>query len=411
MLKFFLQPNYGALLLGWFLLWAGPGSLCYGQQKGESDDRPFYDYGLAYTGELWANVSGGLNTGMRYMDNVDLTLAIDLDRLTGIAHSRLFFYGLGNHGGSISELAGDVQGVSNIEADGAWKLYEAWFQKGFPALNASIRVGRYDVNSEFDLNRTGLLFINSSHGIGAAFGNSGVLGPSVFPYTSLGARIRYMPADGLAIQAAVADAVPSVPAHIPQPNPFPGDPDGVLVAAEVNYAPASYRKQTAMNNNLESPYRMVMGGWLYTKPRSGWTADAQREYGAYATLERVLYRHAGQPRQVSAFVRIGVAQGKVNPFSTYAGAGVVGSGLIGGREEDQAGIAVAVPWSSEGYRQFLTDLGYRPAGYEMNLELSYLLALSSLLQLQLDTQYILNPGTAGDVDNAWVAGLRFMLSI
>ena len=62
------------------------------------------------------------------------------DRLTGSwsgnrpeleERGRVFFYGLGNHGGRPSENVGDLQIVSNIEAPDTWKLYEAWFEQEF----------------------------------------------------------------------------------------------------------------------------------------------------------------------------------------------------------------------------------------------------------------------------------------
>ena len=101
-----------------------------------------------------------------------------------------FAYGLANHGGSISELTGDIQSVSNIEAENSWRLYEVWANVPIKTLNGSLLVGLYDLNSEFDVINTGGLFLNSSHGIGPDFSSSGVTGPSIFPYTSLAVRFK-----------------------------------------------------------------------------------------------------------------------------------------------------------------------------------------------------------------------------
>src|SRR3546814_3364842 len=46
------------------------------------------------------------------------------------------------------------------------------------------------------------LFIGSPHGIGTDFAQSGQNGPSIFPSTSLAARVQWAPAEGWAARAA-----------------------------------------------------------------------------------------------------------------------------------------------------------------------------------------------------------------
>src|SRR3546814_14121631 len=76
------------------------------------------------------NVAGGHRRGARYLDNLDLVFEADLDRLAGWTGAQLHVYGLYNNGRSISELAGDTQAVSNIEAGvRALRLYEAWIDQ------------------------------------------------------------------------------------------------------------------------------------------------------------------------------------------------------------------------------------------------------------------------------------------
>ena len=70
------------------------------------------------------------------------------------------------------------------------KLYEAWFEQTLFDDRLSFKAGLYDLNTEFDVVETAGLFINSSHGIGPDFSQSGVNGPSIFPTTSLGIRVK-----------------------------------------------------------------------------------------------------------------------------------------------------------------------------------------------------------------------------
>eukprot|EP01035_Chromulina_nebulosa_P035678 gene35678-47970_t len=144
---------------------------------------------LVYTADLRGNVRGGIATGTRYLDNVDLQLSVDADRLIGWKGARLFVYGLYNNGTPFStELVGDVQSVSNVETDvRALRLFEAWIEQDI-GQRGSLKFGLYNLNAEFDTTRSGGLFLLSSHGIGPDFSQSGRNGPSIFPVTSLALR-------------------------------------------------------------------------------------------------------------------------------------------------------------------------------------------------------------------------------
>ena len=60
-------------------------------------------------------VAGGLERGSVFLDNIDVVLTIDAAELLGWSGATLMISGLGNRGGSPTELVGDVQGVSNID--------------------------------------------------------------------------------------------------------------------------------------------------------------------------------------------------------------------------------------------------------------------------------------------------------
>ena len=80
-----------------------------------------------------------------------------------------------------------------IAADRGWTLFELNAEQSMLDHRVSLLVGLYDLNSEFDANGTAGFFINSSFGIGAELGASGLNGPSIFPVTSLGTRLRWCP--------------------------------------------------------------------------------------------------------------------------------------------------------------------------------------------------------------------------
>lgn len=51
---------------------------------------------IIYSGEVWNVAAGGIETGTRYLHNIDLTLGVDLDR-HGIPGGSLFLHGLTNN--------------------------------------------------------------------------------------------------------------------------------------------------------------------------------------------------------------------------------------------------------------------------------------------------------------------------
>ncbi len=251
---------------------------------------------VTYTADIFTNLAGGAKQGIRGLDNIDVDLSFNMNDF------KFYIYGLGNQGRSISELSGDIQGVSNIEAENSWRFYEAWIMKAFPSVNSSILVGLYDLNSEFDVVANGMLFMNSSHGIGPDFSASGVLGPSIFPITSLSARTKIIPKPGITIKLAVLDAVPSNPANTQGTTVLLRKSEGALLVSEVAFTkPSTTNDNQYSERGIEenSPYRVVVGGWKYSKERIGWEGNLESDHGLYAIGEMNV------SKKMATFTRIG----------------------------------------------------------------------------------------------------------
>src|SRR5438477_12940372 len=103
----------------------------YGQMAaGDSGARPVI-LTFSYTGELVHNAGGGARRGTTFAGGAGGELTLLLGRLVGWHGARIFVFALGTHGGAPSDLVGDVQRVSNLEASppGAVRLEEAWLQQ------------------------------------------------------------------------------------------------------------------------------------------------------------------------------------------------------------------------------------------------------------------------------------------
>jgi porin len=361
-----------------------------------------FELGAVYTGEVWSN-AGGLDQGTRYLDNLDLQVTADLNRLIGWPGAKAFAYGLYNNGHTFSgELAGDLQGISNIETGvQAFKLYEAWIDQSFGGGQGSLRVGLYDLNSEFDAGNVRALFINSSHGIGPDFSQAGENGPSIFPATSLAARINWSFENGVYLRGAVLDGVPGDPEHPKRTTIDLSSDDGVLWVAEAGLAEDSGRLWS-------------LGVWGFTARFDDLTeAVTHRDNrGVYAAVEETLMsKEDGGPFTLAGSLRVGLANDDINPLSSFAGASLVATGVIDARPDDQLGLAVAVANTGSKFRSQIADAGGDPAAREINLELTYRAQVTEWLALQPDLQWVINPGADETIEDVFAAGLRFEFAV
>ncbi len=369
-------------------------------------------FNLDYTSDLFSNVSGGLNSKSVYLDNIDITLSLEMEKLTGWKGTDLYFYILGNHGKSPGELTGDIQALSNIDAYNTWKLYEAWIQNKFLNDRTSILTGLYDLNSEFDVIETAGLFINSSHGIGPDFSQSGKNGPSIFPTTSVGLRIKFVLNEKYYFQFAVLDGVPGDPENPNGTHIIFRKGDGLLLASEWKYC-----LQSSESSEVNST-KIAIGGWYYTgmfnhifrENIQGKPVNQTGNYGMYILGETKIFSETSSLNQgVSIFSRFGFADPKVNQFHYYFGGGFVYNGLIPGRNEDKLGLAIATVINGENFKKMNYQSGNTVDDFETAVEFTYLFLLSPCLSLQPDIQYIINPSMDKKINNALAIGCRFIL--
>ncbi len=357
-------------------------------------------FDAVYTGEPIRNLDGGQRTGGTYLDNLDLQIVANRGSIFGIPGLSGMLYVLNNNSAEFSaEYVGDSHVVSNIDAPRGLRLYEAWLDWAPGSGTTSTRVGLYDLNSEFDSIETGGLFLNSAHGIGPDFSQSGLNGPSIFPVTSLALRVRVGFESGGYGQFAVLDGVPGDPDD-PGSNEIDlsGD-DGALVVAEFGWTANEWRK-------------LAVGAWAYTADfdRLASTGGPQDDgnNGWYAFADRTVWQ--GTSAMAAAYLRAGRAEDRFNPFDTYVGLGTSLTGFAASRPDDEVGVAVATTFTGNEYERArrLEDLD--TDDYETSIELTYRAPITDWLTLQPDIQYIINPGVDPALDNALVISLRFELS-
>lgn len=369
-----------------------------------------FEIDLLYKGDVFANVNEALPNKSRTLDNIDFIISHNLQKSIGLENSKVVVHFLGNSGGAASDLSETCQGISNIEAAPAWKLYQLQFESSFFGEQLSVLIGLYDLNSEFDARESSSMFINPAHGIGTEFALSGLNGPSIFPTTSLGIRIKYQNEDGMYFQSAVLDGVPGNPENPYGTHIALSKNDGLLLTAESGI---EFRKDE------ELEYKFTIGGWRYTSGAQTLNLQRnyepnptlQKNYGIYFSAEKKLYTNAYNPdSKIHGFLRIGMANADVNPVDLYFGCGLTFSSLFA--ETDQFGFAAAYAHSSTHFRATtLYAEGIVVNDFEVILEATYSFQPISWLIIQPDLQYVINPTFCAHKHSSLLFGSRIILTI
>jgi len=381
---------------------------------------------LVYNAAAFADVVGGARTGATYTSNLNVQLDIDGAAVLGWPDTIAHLDGLWLQGGLPSSFVGDAQGVSNISAPNDVKLYEAWVQKNFLRNQVSVLAGLYDLNSEFYRLQSAGLFLNSSFGIGPEFAQSGVEGPSIFPYTSVGVRVALKPVEGVVIRTAVLDGVP-----VDRPNGSHGvfeSGDGVLIVGEVDFVDRPALKARPSNQRFrigrqamlgEYEAKVAVGGWYYTASfadlsetqSDGQPVRHRGSGGLYMLIDRLLYKRPDRPDQkLTGFVQTGISDDRVNRFGSYLGAGLTLFAPFKDRSADELGIGLAYARNGSHYVSAQRMQGLPVTNAEKTIELTYLIQVNSWLALQPDLQYVISPNTNPALSNALALQLRFEIT-
>ncbi|MBK7116883.1 MAG: carbohydrate porin [Proteobacteria bacterium] len=397
------QQKARVLIAGGLLL-AAASSLCHAQDIScIVGDCPGLDVTLNYTADLRRNASGGLERGNAASGLLHTGVAWTSDRLWPGAMVVTSASLIHTTGGDISgRYVGDLQGLNNIEADGAVRLYDFWTEIRF-GQGLATRVGFLDLNAEFDEPVTSSFFVGPPFGIGTDLAQTGENGPAVFPITSLGIRLEGRFGERTKWRMAAFDGVPGSS----NPRDFAtvdiSRRQGALLIGELEHAPRGFNK-------------VALGAWSYTSrferfdaAASGDVALRKGNRGAYAVADRPMGAIGGV--RFDGMVRAGYATGKFNATDRYLGAAVVASRLWERRPDDAIGLAVAHARTSSAFQRQLAADGGVPRTSETQVELTWRAPLSDWAAVVPGAQWVNRPGADRGVKDAFVVGLRFEFAL
>ncbi len=338
-----------------------------------------YAWGAALTLESVSNLDGGLKEGTRELSNLDLTLAIDTEAAGWWANGEIFIYALGDYGNNPSDYVGDVQGVSNIAADNAAKIYELWYQHSFIDDSIKLLFGLHDYNSVFYSLDSAGLFTHPSFGIGP---DTSQVGPSIFSTTATGVVLTLEEGNQYLL-GAIYDGIAGDPENPRGTHIRFDEGDGVFSAVEFGI-------------KEESDYKMAVGVWQHTaeveNPIDASPSDDNQ--GFYVIGEKVFEEN------IAVFVQLGQADDQTNQIENYLGTGVTVSNVW--RTDDNLGVAVAHARNGDPFAAVNPELDAAETAWE----LTYFVPAIEHIHLQTSLYYIQNPAMEPTTDDALAVGAR-----
>jgi porin len=323
----------------------------------------------------------------------------DLERVMGWRGASAHFDILNNSGAMPNDDAGTLQGVDNIEVPSRrLRLFEAWIEQSFG--DSSLRLGLYDLNSEFYANESAGYLIAPAFGIGSEIAATGPNGPSIFPSTALAARFHSQFDNGLFARAGVINANAGVL----------GDPGGV----DISFDEGALLIAEA---GVEGERKLAFGVWGYSQRQDdirdvdGFGDPIHRDaHGAYIIYEQPLNDPDGA-RATHAFLRAGISDGDTTPFAGGWQAGLLVERMFDGRPDSVFSVGINQGVLSDGYRQNQIDLGASMERSELQVEITYSDRLCPHVTIQPDLQWVRSPSGDRAIKDALVAGLRVSVEL
>lgn len=346
---------------------------------------PAITYDAVLTTDFDDLASGGLKPGMNVLRNVDLTAA-----WKGGDGWELHGYVLGDFGGGFSaNRTGDAQGVDNIDTLPAWRLFELYVKRTYGNGHWVSSFGMMNINDVFDVQKFAKVFLNSSQGIGPEFAQTG---PSVFPISSLGTMTSWIIDPQNTLKVGLFDGVPGDPLH-----------KSVFVAVKLSARDgANYIGEYKRTWNGGS-FKLDHWGYTSARPRLDGRGMSHDDSGNYLQLATTLTREKDDPTQgLKAWLRVGQANGALEPIDAYRGGGLFYIGPINRHDADQLGFAVAQIHYGRPYRLANPGIG----SFETDYELTYQAAVTKAITLQPDIQFVHHPSGRSDIRDDRIFMLR-----
>jgi len=383
-----------------------------------------FDFVLNYTSEDLVAVRGGSSDALVHAGQASFTGQADLERLGGwngaavtLSISHRDGQGINARSG-IGALLGpqEIFGRGNVA-----RISQLWIDQKFMNDRLSLRFGRGNPGSdfeEFDCN-----FVNLSY-CGNQVGNIVSDYWYNYPISQWGAIAKVKTGQKTYLKAGIYQVNPRNLKNGFLDVLSPSGGTGALVPVELGWSPRLGAAGQAS---------MKFGGWYSTAARDDVYLDNNRgsaaqsgmphlkkrgSYGGYASIVARFPTDTGDSsRNVTAFFNATLADTATSTVDRSFAVGVVWTGPISRRPQDQIGLAVSANHLNgrlADYRRERLALGSDdglPGSGENAVELFYGVQVTRFLQVRPDVQWIHRPGGTSANPDAIIVGARTSISL
>ncbi len=362
-----------------------------------------YTFFAYYNAIVASNVSGGIDQGTAYAQDVYFGTELNLERLLGWKGTTFRLTGIDRAGASIDENVGDIYSVMQLVGGQTIFLYGVSLEKKWWDDKLALKLGRITATDDFAGSPLyGFYLNNSIDGQIRAALLDGVM--TSYPFPVWGARLAYSPTPGFKAKLGVYQLTPEM--FNPSKNglDFSFNDSGISVFTELDW----------LLDWAGKPGHFAVGinSVSYPMPQFTATGTTNPFFRYYLQADQQVYAEApGSDQGLVLFLTLAYAnqqQAALVPFQTSLGA--IYKGLIPGRNGDRLIFGATYGKLSTDYADQQQALGNGNPTYEMPLELGYRVQLTKFAYIQPDVQYVIRPGGTGDIPNATVIGAQFGLS-
>lgn len=390
--------------------------------------------GAIYTGEVLANMSGGLRRGAIYDGKLETFVKADLAKSIGWAGLTFYANSFQLHGSGRlrRDYVGNLVTISNIEALQTTRLSELWLEQSLLNGALSVRIGQLAADTEFFFSRYGAHFVNSDWPT-IASSNLPSGGPA-YPLSTPGVRLKIEPTKDMAFLLAVFNGDPAGPGQGDEQerNRFGLNfriQDPAFVMAELQYSSNQDKSSTGLASALKlgawahfgrfDDQRFDLYGISLASPLSSGSPFRHRgNGGVYGIVDQQLYRPPGGDASsgLVVYTRISASPSDRNLIESYFEGGTIASGLVPGRPDDRFGVAViharisAAASALDRDAALLTGLSQPIRDHETTVELSYQAQLRSNWTIQPLFQHVWHPSGSAAIPDATVLGIRTVIT-
>ncbi|MEZ6018101.1 MAG: carbohydrate porin [Planctomycetota bacterium] len=335
-------------------------------------------------------VSGGAERNEATRGLFDVAASFDMATLAGIEGGLVFLDAYSIFGEQDSG-AGNIQGVSNIDADVRDQIAELWWEQLFFDERLRVKVGKVEANSEFAFVDYGGELIGPAWAI-----SPNVLGIPTYPETAVSVNAQWTPNDETWFSLGIYDgaAQSGYRTGLHGVGTAFGSPSDLWIALE--------------GGRAWSDGRLGLGVWNgtgdFAEFGGGVSSGSQ---GFYAVLDQALSSAVGADGEsvtgAGLFARLAVADPDVSEVHVHFATGIQWTGLVESRPDDVCGCGISIAELSK-------EAGF-DEDREVVLETFWRYQVTPWVALKPDLQYIASPGGDSSLDDAVVLGLRVEASL